>query len=80
MADFAINSLPGLGFLVGAEVTAAGVLSGLPLAGVEVSLLTWGAAWWFKRRFVYLYRARLSAASAVVGDAVRAAAVGTVIG
>jgi len=53
VVDFAINSLPGLGFLVGAGVAAAGMLSGLPLAGAGVGLLTWGAAWWFKRRFVY---------------------------
>ncbi|MBC8253927.1 MAG: hypothetical protein H8E35_07855, partial [Ardenticatenia bacterium] len=25
----------------------------LPLAGAGVGLLTWGAAWWLKRRFVY---------------------------
>ncbi len=53
LVDFAINSLPGIGFLVGAGVTVAGVLSGLPLAGAGVGLLTWGAAWWLKRRFVY---------------------------
>ncbi|MBE9472035.1 MAG: M48 family metalloprotease [Chloroflexi bacterium] len=53
LVDFAINSLPGVGFLVGAGVTVAGVLSGLPLAGAGVGLLTWGAAWWLKRRFVY---------------------------
>ena len=53
LVDFAINSLPGIGFLVGAGVTVAGVLSELPLAGAGVGLLTWGAAWWLKRRFVY---------------------------
>lgn len=53
LVDFAINSLSGIGFLVGAGVTVAGVLSGLPLAGAGVGLLTWGAAWWLKRRFVY---------------------------
>jgi len=53
LVDFAINSLSGLGFLVGAGVAAAGVMAGLPLAGAGVGLLAWGAAWWLKRRFVY---------------------------
>jgi len=53
LVDFAINSLSGIGFLVGAGVAVAGVLSGLSLAGAGVGLLTWGTAWWLKRRFVY---------------------------
>jgi Zn-dependent protease with chaperone function len=53
LVDFAINSMPGLGFLVGAGVAVAGVFAGLPLAGVGVGLLVWGALWWLKRRFAY---------------------------
>ena len=53
LVDFTLNNLSGLGFLVGAVGAAAGILTGLPQAGVGVGLLTWGAAWWLKRRFVY---------------------------
>ncbi len=38
LVDFAINSMPGLGFLVGAGVAVAGVFAGLPLAGKSVAL------------------------------------------
>jgi len=53
LVDLAINNLPRLGFLVGLGVAAAGVLAGLPLAGIGVGLLVWGSTWWLKRRFVY---------------------------
>jgi heat shock protein HtpX len=53
LVDFAINSLPGMGFLVGAGVAVVGMSTDLPLAGVGVGLLVWGATWWLKRRFVY---------------------------
>ncbi|MFQ6100023.1 MAG: zinc metalloprotease HtpX [Anaerolineae bacterium] len=53
LVDFAINSLSGLGFLVGVGIAMAGMAASLPLAGVGVGLLAWGAAWWLKRRFVY---------------------------
>jgi Zn-dependent protease with chaperone function len=53
LVDFALNSLSGLGFLIGAGVALAGISAGLPLAGVSVGLLTWGSTWWLKRRFFY---------------------------
>lgn len=53
LMDFAINSLPIVGFLGGIGVAALGLSTNLPLAGAGVGLLVWGIAWWLKRRFVY---------------------------
>jgi heat shock protein HtpX len=53
LVDFAMNNLPGIGFLVGLGIAVAGVVARVPLAGAGVGMLVWGTTWWLKRRFTY---------------------------